>query len=478
MGRLQSDGAISVLHVDDDPMFGELVGSYLEKLEDEVVVRSETDPEAAMEYVESAPVDCIVSDYEMPGLDGLQFLRVVRERYPNLPFILFTGRGSEEVATEAIDRGVSFYLQKSGSESYKLLANRVRHAVERARSEARARITRERLLELYEQTDGFFVLDESWTITYWSQQMVERTGKSPEEAVGAEFLSAFPEAEGTELYETYRSVMETGESTRVETYYEPHGYWVELRVYRVEEGLFVHSRDITRTKETELELEQRNQILKSFANTVSHDLQNPLSVAEGRLELAQETGDFEHLDAVAQAHNRMQNLIDELLRIAREDELTLSTVSLRTVAAEAWKTVTVEGTTLDVVADPAFEAHEQQLQRLFENLFWNAIEHGDAETIRVGRLDGVSASEASGGSEDEQSESSGGFFVEDDGSGIDPADRERVFEDGFSTAEDGTGYGLAIVESVIETTGWEITITEGELGGARFEVTGVEMVEE
>ena len=478
MGRVRTDDSISVLHVDDDEMFGEMVGSYLEEMEDDIEVRTETDPRAALDHVESATVDCIVSDYEMPEIDGLQFLRAVRETYPNLPFILFTGRGSEAVATEAIDRGVSFYLQKDGRESYTLLANRVRHAVERARSEARARITRERLLELYEQTDGFFVLDDSWTISYWSQQMVERTGMSADDAVGSRFLEAFPRAEGTELYQNYQSVMETGEPARFETYYEPHGYWLEVRVHSVEEGMFVHSRDITRNKENQLELERRNQILKSFANTVSHDLRNPLNVAEGRLELAQETGDFEHLEGVAQAHNRMRNLIDELLRIARQDELSLSTVSLRTVATEAWETVTARGTTLDVEANPKIEAHEEQLRRLFENLFWNAIEHGDADRIRVGRLDDVSASRASGGSGDEQSESSGGFYVEDDGSGIDPDHREQVFEDGFSTAEDGTGYGLAIVDSVTETTGWNIAVTDGKTGGARFEITDVEIVEQ
>ena len=459
MGKLRTQDSISVLHVDDDPMFGEMVGSYLERLDEDIVVRTVTNPRVAVEHIESEPVDCIVSDYEMPELDGLQFLRAVRERYPNLPFILFTGRGSEEVATEAIDKGVSFYLQKNGNESYELLANRVRHGVERARSEARARITRERLLELYEQTDGFFVIDESWTITYWSEQMVERTGTTPEEAVGTEFLSAFPEAEGTELYETYCEVMESGEPTQFETYYQPHNYWVKARVYRVEEGLFVHSRDITRTKENELELERRNQILKSFANTVSHDLRNPLNVAQGRLELAQKTGDFEHLEGVAQAHNRMRNLIDELLRIARSEEVILSTVSLEAVATDAWETVTAEETSVEIEADAAFEAHEEQLRRLFENLFWNAIEHGHAERIRVGRL-------------------ADGFYVEDDGSGIDPADRELVFEDGFTTSEEGTGYGLAIVESVTETRGWDIEVTDSDIGGARFEITGVEMVEQ
>jgi signal transduction histidine kinase len=184
-----------------------------------------------------------------------------------------------------------------------------------------------------------------------------------------------------------------------------------------------------------------------------------LSVAEGRLQLAQETGDFEHLEAVAQAHNRMRNLIDELLRIARGEDMETETVSLATVAEEAWSTVSAEGAAL-VVDDVELLAHSTQLRRLFENLFWNALEHGEANEIRVGPL------------------RSDGFFVEDDGVGIPPGKRDEVVEAGYSTRAENPGYGLHIVDGIAELHGWKLAVTASDDGGARFEVTGVKFVTE
>ena len=239
------DDRMLVLHVDDEAQIGDLVQDYLERLDDRLAVVTETDPQAALDRLGSAPVDCIVSDFQMPGMDGIELLRTVRGEYPNLPFILFTGKGSEEVASEAIKSDVTAYVQKGGPEVYELLANEIENAVSRRRSERRARIAQDRLLELYERTDGFFVIDDDWTITYWNQTMADRTGRPVDEVVGQPFLEAFPQAEGTELHDYYRAAMAASEAVDFETYYAPHGYWVTVRATPVEDGLFVHSRNIT-----------------------------------------------------------------------------------------------------------------------------------------------------------------------------------------------------------------------------------------
>lgn len=457
---LAGQGAIHVLHVDDDAMFSDLVATYLEQLDDDITVLTEDDAGAALDRLAHHPVDCIISDYEMPGMDGLELLGEVRERYPNIPFILFTGRGSEDVASEAINAGVSAYVQKAGSESYELLTNQVQNNVARLRSERQARVATDQLLELYEQADGFYTLGADWTVTYWNRRVAERTGRPSREVLGMNIWEAFPEATD-EVRERFERAMAEREAIEFETYYDPLEYWAEVRIYPNEDagGLFVHTRDITALKERERELKTRNQALESFANTVSHDLRNPLSVAEGRLQLAERTGDFDHLDEVAQAHNRMRNLIDELLRVARDKEAELSPVALETAAVEAWETTTLGGATLDVVDNAEFDAHASQLRRLFENLFWNANEHGGADTVRVGQL-------------------SDGFYVEDDGAGVPEADRERVFESGYSTSPDGPGYGLHIVSRIAEAHDWAISVTDGADGGARFEVRGVAFTEE
>jgi PAS domain S-box-containing protein len=454
------DVEIAILHVDDNPQVGELLTTYLEEINNNITVTTETHPADARERLESGPVDCIVSDHQMPDITGIEFLETVREDYPNLPFILFTGRGSEEVASKAINAEATSYLQKgAGSECYEMLANRIENGVDQRRSQKQAKVAKDRLLEMYEQAGGFYAVDEEWRITYWNQEMVERTGKEPQAVIGLTLQEAFPALTETELGENYRNAMEHREPKEFETYYEPHEYWLSVRVHPVDEGLFIHSRNINEQKQRELELEQRNEILESFANTVSHDLRNPLSIAEGKLQLAKETGDYEHLDDVAKAHNRMRNLIDELLRIARGEDLALSEVSLRESAGDAWSTVSSQGMQLSVEADGRFAAHDAQLRRLFENLFWNALEHGDAAVVRVGTI----------GTE--------GIYVEDDGQGIAVADRDSVFESGFSTNDTSPGYGLHIVEGIAEMHDWSITVAEGEDGGARFEIRGVQFLE-
>ncbi|MEF8840802.1 MAG: PAS domain S-box protein [Haloarculaceae archaeon] len=127
---------IRVLHVDDDREFVELAELLLERESEVLSVTVETSAAAGLDRIESSSVDCVVSDYDMPGADGLEFLRAVRERDPDLPFVLFTGKGSEEIASAAVSAGVSDYLQKvTGTDQFAVLANRVENLVSQARAE-------------------------------------------------------------------------------------------------------------------------------------------------------------------------------------------------------------------------------------------------------------------------------------------------------------------------------------------------------
>jgi len=141
-----SEESIPVLHVDDQPDLAEATRIKLERA-GPYDVTSATDPERALESIERETFECVVSDHDMPGMDGLDLLRAVRERDERLPFILFTGKGSEEIASEAISAGVTDYLQKGvGADTYALLANRIENAVEQYRTE-RALRAQQRLSE-------------------------------------------------------------------------------------------------------------------------------------------------------------------------------------------------------------------------------------------------------------------------------------------------------------------------------------------
>ena len=133
MGHLPD---VHVLHVDDEPDFTDIVADFLEREDNRLVVETTTSASEGLDRLADEDFDCIISDYDMPEQNGIEFLETVREMAPDLPFILFTGKGSEEVAGDAISAGVTDYLQKErGTDQYAVLANRVRNAVERYRAE-------------------------------------------------------------------------------------------------------------------------------------------------------------------------------------------------------------------------------------------------------------------------------------------------------------------------------------------------------
>ncbi|WP_128905238.1 ATP-binding response regulator [Halorubrum amylolyticum] len=327
---------IRVLHVDDEPDFADLTANYLERVDDRFAVETATSVAAGLRALdEGDPVDCVVSDYDMPERSGIEFLRIVREDYPDLPFVLFTGKGSEAVAS-----------------------------------------------------------------------------------------------------------------------------------------------------------------------VVSHDLRNPLHVAAGNVDVARESCDSPRLDDAANALDRMETLVDDLLAVAREGQAVEDPVpvDLGDAAASSWRTVETADATLAVETDATVRADESRLGQLFENLFRNSVEHGSTgsraepgDAIEHGVDEGSDANpdgrpdaNPDGGSDADGSplsitvgllDDGDGFYVEDDGVGIPADERDRVFEGGYSSVADGTGFGLTIVREVAEAHGWSVAATAGDAGGARFEVTGASVVE-
>jgi PAS domain S-box-containing protein len=119
----------------DDPETAAVSAGLLERSTGAVQVATETDPESGLDRLADEGFDCVVSGYELPGTDGVAFLEAVRERYPELPFVLFTGKGSEVLASRAIAAGVTDYVRKRrGADRHGLLARRIRSAVESHRA--------------------------------------------------------------------------------------------------------------------------------------------------------------------------------------------------------------------------------------------------------------------------------------------------------------------------------------------------------
>ncbi|WP_336357669.1 PAS domain S-box protein [Haloarcula sp. CGMCC 1.6347] len=281
------------------------------------------------------------------------------------------------------------------------------------------------------------------------------TGQTPIEA-------ASPDT-GRRIADHYERCVSAGETiTFEERDLHPTGVWETQVTPIFADGeidrLVAISRDISDRIEYREQLERQNDRLEEFASIVSHDLRNPLSVLEGSLALARDTGNDEQFDRCFRAIDRMKELIEDLLTLAREGDTVSETepLALESTALSCWHAVETSDATLEVTAESTIYADESRVRQLLENLINNAVTHGGpAVTVEVGDL------------------TDSGFYVADDGGGIPAEQHETVFESGYTTTDGGTGFGLAIVKEIAAAHDWSVSVTESEAGGARFEFSGV-----
>ena len=581
---------IRLLHVEDDAALADMVPMVLNRKCDQFEIETASDAEEGLKRLSESAFDCIVSDYDMPGQDGIEFLKTVREEYPKLPFILFTGNGSEDIASEAISAGVTDYLQKgTGTEQYDLLANRITNAVSGYRAQrdyqalfenvniglaindietgeiidanqAFADIKDQDRADLVGKTPVALLPDGSHYTEDDVKQLIDKAvengthsfewpsetadGGRRWEAVtltvtvlnGRQRVLATIEditehkarkqklERQTDLFRQVRDIANIGvweyDTTTGEVSWGPNVYDMHdipqdadltlekiVDCYHPDDRQTVRStlvegaetgepfeyearmltetgeqrwacvrgqpqfgadsvvgirgtiQDITEQKNRERQLQRQNERLEKFASMVSHELQNPLHTASGKLELTAAECEGNH-QAVADAHAQMERVIQDLLTFARTgtEAVNESAVNLEQLATSCWERIQSGEASLVIDTEQVVQADRSHFRHLLENLFQNAIEHGGADvSITVGNLED-------------------GFYIEDDGPGIPKADRETVFEDGHSTSSEGTGFGLSIVTEVADAHGWDLNITDGRDGGARFELTGVKSV--
>ncbi|QLH79664.1 PAS domain S-box protein [Halosimplex rubrum] len=213
---------------------------------------------------------------------------------------------------------------------------------------------------------------------------------------------------------------------------------------------------LVKRKQAEELVRRRNEQLEQFAHVISHDLRNPLNVAMGHLQMVPDDAETPHIDRVATAHERMHELIEDVLTLARQGRSIEDPepVSLANCAAQSWDMIETGAGDLTIEATRTVQGDVSRLRQLFENLFRNAVEHGSPTvTITVGEI-------------------RDGFYVADDGPGIPAGERTAVFDFGYTTREGGTGFGLPIVKEIAEAHGWTVRVTESAHGGTRFEVVG------
>lgn len=202
-----AEGPIRVLHVDDDEAFLRLTQTSVSEIDPDLRFEQTTDPTEVIDLLADGGIECIVSDHQMPRLTGVELLERVRERDSDLPFVLFTGQGSETVASEAISAGVTDYVSKGGGlEGFELLANRIHSAVEQRRVEQSLAETREGYEKLLETApDAILVVDaETGRVLEVNTAAEELFGRPREELRGLHQTELHPPDE----HEYYERVFE------------------------------------------------------------------------------------------------------------------------------------------------------------------------------------------------------------------------------------------------------------------------------
>lgn len=287
-------------------------------------------------------------------------------------------------------------------------------------------------------------------------------GKTPQEVFGDE--------RGTELTANYHRCVRAGEPISYQEELpvsEDARFWDTVIAPVITDGTVTRligiTRNVTERVRRERQLKSQNEQLDEFASVISHDLRNPLTVAMGRIEYLSEEYNDEHIDATARALERMNEIIQDTLTLARQGKVVseMAEIEFSSLMSQCWQAVQTDEATLDIAEKFRLRGDQSRLQHLFENLFRNAVEHGGADvTIRVGQCNPH------------------GIYVEDTGHGIPEEQRERVLEPGHSSVSDGTGFGLTIVRRIAEAHGWKLQVRESAEGGARFEFRDVDIIRE
>jgi len=482
-----------ILYVDDEKVLLDIGKLYLER-HSQISVDTITSAREALALLDSTLYDAVVSDYQMPEMDGISFLKEVRKRFGNIPFILFTGRGREEVVIEAIDNGADFYVQKGGQSlpQFAELAHKITVAVQR-RQALDALVRNEKDFEsLVEYIPDAIYISDGERFIYVNTAFVRMVGAvSSDQLTGMSIYDRIHPDYHALIHRRVHLIHVEGKPSGLKdlVYLKTDGTPVDVESSAVPfqfhgqgAGLVI-LRDISIKKRAQEELRKlygelenrvagrtaelsqtqeayrkANEKLNLLSSITRHDINNQITLLWGYLaRLRKNLPDPASNEDLQKSITAAQN-ISSIIRFTKEYERI-------GVNAPVWQDLRILVDTAAAKVSPGTVRIKNDISsgtgiyadslviKVFYNLMDNAVRYGGKiTTIRfmVEECDGDHI-----------------VVCEDDGDGIAAADKERIFERGFGR---NTGMGLFLAREILSITGIIICETGVSGNGARFEI--------
>ena len=272
------DKPIDVLFVDDNAEWAELAASRIEREAEEINVTVAGHANEAMVILEDGEVDCLVADYMMPRINGIQLLERVRGEYPQLPYLLITSEGSEDVAARAIEAGVTDYIVKDpASNQTVLFVSRIRSAVEQYRLRRAVEESEARYRTVFEQSRDAFIILQQRRVVFGNQRLAEITGRDKETLHGSDIVETVIHPEERERARTVLDNWYGGRTQRAlheARIVQPDGTVRQCEctgrriTYEGEPALLVTLRDVTERQRRERELQWERELNRTVQETL------------------------------------------------------------------------------------------------------------------------------------------------------------------------------------------------------------------
>jgi signal transduction histidine kinase/FixJ family two-component response regulator len=483
-------GEISVLHIDDELSFLQLTQKFMQLIGDErLKIIPLSDPMKVFEVLKVKNIDVIVTDYQMPILDGLELLSKLREANNNIPVIILTGKGREEVAIRALNLGANYYMEKRGE--MKTLFSELRHnilqLIKHKDMEKALRESEERYRIIFDESPiSLWEEDFSKVKDYFDQlklkgvqdlrqyldlnpSEVEKLSSmvkivnvnnttikmynAKDKSDFLEGLPAFFNQEAEVLFKEELTALFNGETIYQNEFpgYKFSGEKIDVIVRlsvipgyeETLEKIIVSVVDITKRKIVENTLRRQKQELSEFAHFISHDIGNCLVAIEGYTHLLDH--EYEEASIINRQVEYMKSLLTRSLLLA-DAGLAVEMnemVNLNDLVQSVAKTVIPKKIIFNSDNLPEVLGDVEKLFQVFKNLFENAIIHGKPQKIELKLIKDHDFTH---------------ILVRNDGIPIPLNLQEKIFDYGFTTASKSMGLGLIIVKKIIEAHGWYISV--------------------